>query len=86
MFQPSNLAMKTSNLIVQVHGINTQLDSLGPTNGSGAKPFSEINSKRYDMISNQRELNSEDGIRRRETYLDRKPARWELAAIEEGET
>ena len=74
MFQPSNLAMKTGDLIVQVHGINAQLDFLGPTNGSGAKPFSEVNSKRYDMISIQRELNSEDGMRRKETYLDRKGA------------
>lgn len=42
MFQPSNLMMKTGEFIVQVHGINPQLDLFRCGTGSGAESISAI--------------------------------------------
>ena len=40
MFQPSNLGMKTGDLVLQVEGINSQLDLVGPRYCPCAKPIS----------------------------------------------
>lgn len=52
IFQPSDLGMKTSEFIIQVHGINTQLDLIGGRTGSGTKSIATINSNTYNSIIN----------------------------------